>query len=398
MDEIAEKGYAAHWKYKVSLRLNSRLDNWLDRIKEMIESPQTDALSFLDDVKGYFFLDEISVFTPQGELRTLPAGSTVLDFAYAIHSELGNTCIGAKVDKKLVPSTSTLGNGQQVEIITSPRQTPKDDWLNHVMTTRAKSNIKLALRIEKRKFYRQGKEKLSGWFQQFEVKPTNQNFVKFLTTINISTLVDLYYAAAKDKIGVKDVKMFAASNFRNGWLNYISNSGQKGKDLPAVSEDRPAGVQANPPGTRKKAAVNKQQIPEFQVALCCNPILGDEVIGVLEKDAPIQIHRSKCVKVPELVTVYGKKLVKVDWGHYNTFSFMVEVKITGLDKKGLINEITRIISTDMDLNIKSFHIDANDGITFGTIILYVNHVNSLNDVLDRLRKVEGIERVERADN
>ncbi|MEI7982413.1 MAG: RelA/SpoT family protein, partial [Bacteroidota bacterium] len=184
MDEIAEKGYAAHWKYKESMNINNQLDNWLDRIKEMIESPDADALSFIDDVKGFFFLDEISVFTPQGELRTLPANSTVLDFAYAIHSELGHTCIGAKVDKKLAPINQALRNGQQVELITSRKQSPREDWLNYVVTTRAKSNIKIAVKNEKKKFTKQGKDKLGKWFLQFGIDFTQENIMKFLAANN----------------------------------------------------------------------------------------------------------------------------------------------------------------------------------------------------------------------
>lgn len=398
MDEVAEKGYAAHWKYKQALRLNSRLDNWLDRIKEMIESPQADAMSFLDDVKGYFFLDEISVFTPQGELRTLPAGSSVLDLAYAIHSELGNSCIGAKVDKKLVPSTYKLGNGQQVEILTSPKQTPREEWLNHVMTTRAKSNIKFSLRIEKKKYSRTGKEKLSSWFNQFGVKPTHQNFIKFLTVNNFSTLVDLYYDAARDKIGIKDVKLFAASNFRNGWISYISTAGSKTREQAGNTDDKLSKPEVVPNSVAEAEKTLPDRVPEFQVAVCCNPIPGDDVIGLMENGKPIQIHRGSCGRVAELVTVFGHKPVQVDWSHADAFSFMVEIKLTGLDKKGLINEITRIISTDLDLNIKSLNIDAVEGITIGKIILFVNHLSSLNDVLDRIGRVEGIEQVERVTN
>jgi GTP pyrophosphokinase len=398
MDEIAEKGYAAHWKYKQVLHFNSRLDNWLDRIREMIVSPQADALSFLDDVKGYFFLDEISVFTPQGELRTLPAGSSVLDLAYAIHSELGNSCIGAKVDKKLVPSTYKLANGQQVEILTSPKQTPKEDWLNHVMTTRAKSNIKFSLRIEKKKYSRSGKEKLTGWFNQIGLKPTHQNFVKFLTVNNFSTLVDLYYAAARDKIGVKDVKLFAASNFRDGWINYISNAGKVSKEQNGSAMGKTTLAEPGTTGVIPALQAQPERLPEFQVADCCNPIPGDDVIGLMENGKPIQIHRGSCTRVAEFVTLFGQKLVQVDWNHADMFSFMVEIKITGIDKKGLINEITRIISTDLDLNIKSLNIDAVDGITVGKIILFVHHLSSLNDVMDRIGHIEGIEGVERVLN
>lgn len=244
MDEVAEKGYAAHWKYKESFHISSKLDNWLDRIKEMIESPDADAISFIDDVKGFFFLDEISVFTPSGEMRILPANSTVLDFAYAIHSELGNNCIGAKVDKKLVPISHILRNGQQVEIITSNKQTPREEWLTYVVTTRAKTNIKQAVKEEKKTFSKLGKEKLEKWFHQFDVAFQAEQIRKFQAVSNFPSLVDLYYSAATDQIGIKDVKIFAASNYRNGWLNYVTKSAKKNKEIiqhEAVTDiERPA--------------------------------------------------------------------------------------------------------------------------------------------------------------
>lgn len=395
MDDVAEKGYAAHWKYKESLHVNSRLDNWLDRIREMIESPESDALSFIDDVKGYFFLDEISVFTPQGELRSLPANSTVLDFAYAIHSELGDTCIGAKIDKKLAPITQQLRNGQQVEIITSKKQTPKEEWLNYVVTTRAKTNIKLAVRGEKKKFVKQGREKLGRWFQQLGIEVTNENIKKFLTVNNFKSLVDMYYAVSLDKIGIKDVKIFAASSFRNGWLNYINKQTGGVTDLA----DSPGAREAR--NLRKKEKTRLNVVTEdiqYQVSSCCNPIPGDEVIGLLQDhDYPLQIHRTKCPRVQEQITVFGNRLVKVNWMNNQSISFLVEIKITGLDKVGLINEITRIISNDLNLNIKSFHIEANQGITEGTIAVYVQNTDRLSLLMQELTKVEGITNVVRID-
>ncbi|MCX6280015.1 MAG: RelA/SpoT family protein [Bacteroidetes bacterium] len=395
MNEIAERGYAAHWKYKESLNMNSRLDNWLDRIKEMIESPEADALSFIDDVKGYFFLDEISVFTPQGELRTLPAGSTVLDFAYAIHSELGNTCIGAKVDKKLVPLPQILKNGQQVELITSQRQTPKEEWLGYVVTTRAKSSIKLTLRAEKKKFSKTGKEKLSNWFQQLGVPFTNENIRNFLSTLNFSSLVDLFYAAAKDKIGIKDVKLFAASGFRSGWLNYISRKTIKTK------EENPENKNHSPYFRNESidTVTDNDDITDgYEVACCCNPIPGDDVIGLIASDAtPVQIHRSKCLRAQELITSFGNRLVRVYWAEQESVSFQAEIKITGIDKKGLINEITRIISNELDLNIKSLKIEEVNGLTHGSITLYVSHISNLKDVVNNLNMIEGITHVSRVD-
>jgi guanosine-3',5'-bis(diphosphate) 3'-pyrophosphohydrolase len=318
MDEIAEKGYAAHWKYKEYMNINSRLDNWLDRIREMIESPEADALSFVDDVKGYFFLDEISVFTPQGELRTLPASSTVLDFAYAIHSEVGNTCIGAKVDKKLVPINHFLRNGEQIEIITSKKQIPKEEWINYVVTTRAKSNIKIALKKEKRRYFKHGREKMEKWFNQNNIAFTNENIRNFLSSVNYSTLEDLYYDVSHDKIGPKEVKQFVTANEKTGWLRFINF-------IP----------------TRKTSTGNEKN----------------------DKKEPVP--------------------------------FLAGFKITGIDKIGLINDVTRMISSDMNLNIKSFHLDTHDGITEGEVVLSLEDPAVLKKLLHNLNQIEGIKKANR---
>ncbi|MEI7663405.1 MAG: TGS domain-containing protein, partial [Bacteroidota bacterium] len=367
----------------------------LDRIKEMIESPESDAISFLDDVKGFFFLDEISVFTPQGELRTLPANSTVLDFAYAIHSELGDTCIGAKVDKKLAAINHVLKNGQQIEIITSRKQTPKEEWLSYVVTTRAKTNIKLAVRQEKKKFVKPGREKLGKWFLQLGIEFSNENVKKFLAVNNIGSIVDLYYAAAQDKIGIKDVKAFAASSFRNGWLNFVLKNTNKGKGAPVEEQDIKGGSKPNPADFT--AAEPGRRIA-FEVATCCNPIPGDEVIGFTDANhVPLQIHRTKCPKAQEMMSVYGTRMVKVNWMNQESISFLTDIKVTGIDRKGLINEITRIISNDLNLNIKSFHIEADKGLTTGSITLFVQDITTLNEALDNLTMIEGITHVDRVD-
>jgi len=391
MDEIAEKGYAAHWKYKEAMHMNSRLDNWLDRIKEMIESPDADALSFLDDVKGFFFLDEISVFTPQGELRSLPANSTVLDFAYAIHSELGDTCIGAKVDKKLVPLTHVLRNGQQVEIITSVKQKPREEWLNYVMTTRARTNIKLAVRAEKKKFVKSGKEKLTKWFAAMGLDFSNENVRQFISATNFGSPIDLYYAISMGTVGLKDVKLFSASKVRTGWLNYV----KKGSSGTAAPNDGiltgKASLQASEPYSGEK-----QPGLDFRIASCCNPIPGDEVTGIMTSPGtPMEIHRTKCPKAQELMTVYGNMQVEVNWANHESISFLADIKVTGIDRQGLINEITRIISNDLNLNIKSLHIDGMNGLTEGFISIYVRNTANLNIVMEKLNLVEGITHVTR---
>jgi GTP diphosphokinase / guanosine-3',5'-bis(diphosphate) 3'-diphosphatase len=397
MDEIAEKGYAAHWKYKDSMKFNSRLDNWLDRIREMIESPDTDALSFIDDVKGYFFLDEVTIFTPSGELRTLPANSSVLDFAYAIHSEIGMTCVGAKVDKRLVPINHILKNGEQIEIITSKNQAPKDEWLNYVVTTRAKVNIKLGLKKEKKKYFKQGKEKLEKLFLRNEIEFTHENIRKFITINNIPTLIDLYYNIALDRIGQKEVKVFAASVMKPGWLNFMIHPKRKTNTDGATHKDPGPGIVNGDPKTEESAARNMHQLG-YEISSCCNPIPGDEIIGLdLSPNKPIQIHRIKCIKALELMARFGNRVVKIDWKNQESISFLAGIKISGLDKLGMINDISKIISNELNLNIKSFHLEAKNGLTEGEVMLYVRDTDTLNHLLSDLHKIDGIKKVARVD-
>jgi GTP diphosphokinase / guanosine-3',5'-bis(diphosphate) 3'-diphosphatase len=399
MDEVAERGYAAHWKYKESFNISSKLDNWLDRIKEMIESPDSDALSFIDDVKGFFFLDEISVFTPTGEMRILPANSTVLDFAYAIHSELGNTCIGAKVDKKLVPINQPLKNGQQVEVITSSKQTPREEWLTYVMTTRAKTNIKQAVKEEKKLFSKQGREKLEKWFKQFSLDFKQEQIKQFQAVNNYPTLIDLYYSAATDKIGLKDVKIFAASNYRDGWINYVSRTSASQKAiLPSEagsSSGHPSDGQTGQVGEVLQGDVTTYG---YQVASCCNPIPGDEVIGLMPSESSkTEIHRTKCTQAMEMISQHGIHFVKLNWTNNEFISFLTSIRINGIDKKGLINEITKIISNELNLNIQAFSIQADKGITEGQISLFVRDATTLSNVLDKLKLIEGVTTVRRVD-
>jgi GTP pyrophosphokinase len=397
MDEIAEKGYAAHWKYKDSMKFNSRLDNWLDRIREMIESPDTDALSFIDDVKGYFFLDEVTVFTPSGELRTLPANSSVLDFAFAIHSEIGMTCVGAKVDKRLVPINHILKNGEQIEIITSKNQAPKDEWLNYVVTTRAKVNIKLGLKKEKKKYFKQGKEKLEKMFLRNEIEFTHENIRKFITLNNIPTLIDLYFNIALDRIGQKEVKFFAASGMKPGWLNFMIHPMRRTHtDRTSHKNPEPANVNGDLK-TAESAVQNMHQLG-YEISTCCNPIPGDEIIGLdLSPNKPIQIHRTKCSKALELMASFGNRVVKIDWKNQESISFLAGIKISGLDKLGMINDISKIISNELNLNIKSFHLEAKNGLTEGEVMLYVRDTDTLNHLLSDLHKIDGIKKVARVD-
>lgn len=393
MDEIAEKGYAAHWKYKEQLNLNNRLDNWLDRIREMIESPDNDALAFLDDVKGYFFLDEISVFTPQGELRTLPANSTVLDFAYAIHTEIGNACIGANVDRKLVPINYELKNGEQVEVLTSKKKAAKEEWLDFVVTTRAKSGIKLFLKTEKKKHGKTGKEKLETWFLEAGLEFSRENISKFMAVNNFDTLIDLYYSVDTDKTTAKDVKLFASLNEKGGWANLDTRPKKKhsaGDSQPGLSG---IGSMINRDGLRKIINGDPDQLT-FHLASCCNPIPGDDIIGlVITEDHPVQIHRTSCPKSIELISRFGNRFIKLNWTKTDAGSFLTGIRITGIDRIGLVNELTKIISAQLNLNIKSLSIDARNGLTEGEVRLFVQSTRTLNKLIENVKKIEGVTNV-----
>ena len=388
MDEVAEKGYAAHWEDKDTIKVSSELDRWLDRIKEMLDSSDDNALAFIDDIKGYFFLDEISIFTPQGELRTLPANSSVLDFAYAIHTEIGNTCIGAKLDKKLVPISAKLKNGQQVEIITSSRQTPNEEWLDYVVTTRAKSKIKQSVKDYKKQFQESGERKLQGWFERFHIEFSEENIKHFQVASKFTTIIDLFYAVAQDKIGIKDVKAFAMVNQKNGWLTFLTKPVTKVKSQKAVTE-----VSALQ-GSLKASEEHKG----FEVAACCNPIPGDEVIGlVASEQLPIQIHRTNCPRGIELMSSFGNKMVKVSWINREEISFLTGLKINGIDRIGMLADITQVITSEHNLNIKSFKIEAKSGYTESEVKLYVQDLRTLNRLLMNLREIEGIRNVIRVD-
>lgn len=395
MDEIAEKGYAAHWKYKETLHLSNRLDNWLDRIREMIENPEPDALTFLDDVKGYFFLDEISVFTPQGELRTLPLTSTVLDFAYAIHSEVGNSCIGAKVDKKLVPLSYPLKNGEQIEVLSSSKQTPKEEWLNIVVTTRAKTSIKMALKKEKKKYFKHGKEKLERYFQQCDIPFSNDNLKDFLAASKLTTQLELFYAVSHDKIGLKEVKNFIAEPSKSSWRRFIpiKMPGKQNPGSDVTSSTTIASGNTKKPG---KIVIHNMDPLKYTIATCCRPIPGDDMIALVTSfNQPAEVHQAKCSKATELISSYGNNFYKIEWAPVEPIPFLTGIKLVGRDRIGMISEITRIISSELMINIKSFHMDVRDELTEGEVMLYVQDSTTLNQLIKNLKNIEGIRNVNR---
>ncbi|WP_443946332.1 RelA/SpoT family protein [Pedobacter sp. AW1-32] len=386
MNEIAEKGFAAHWKYKESSNDNG-LDQWIHKVRDMLNNPEANALDFLDDFKMNLFSDEIFIFTPKGALIQLPLGATALDFAFEIHTDVGATCIGAKVNHKLVPISYKLQNGDQVEIITSNKQTPKEDWLNIVVTAKAKSKIKSSLKEEKRKIAETGKEILERKLKSLKITYNTDNLNKISYYFKLPSTQELFINVALGKIELKDIKEYlsAEKEVENRVLERPDNSvdGIKSKikgsesDILLIGED--------------------MQKIDYTLAACCNPIPGDDVFGFITVSDGIKIHRTNCPNATQLMANYGYRVVKAKWNKQKELTFLTGLRIVGIDDVGLINNLTKVISNDFKVNMRSITVDTNEGIFEGSIMIFVNDTEHLENLVNNLLKVRGVTGVTRFD-
>ncbi|HVW12539.1 MAG TPA: bifunctional (p)ppGpp synthetase/guanosine-3',5'-bis(diphosphate) 3'-pyrophosphohydrolase [Mucilaginibacter sp.] len=388
MNEIAEKGFAAHWKYKESTT-DSGLDQWVQKVREMLKNPELNALDFLDDFKMNLFSDEIFIFTPKGMLIQLPQGATALDFAFEIHTDVGATCIGAKVNHKLVPLGYKLQNGDQVEIITSSKQTPKEDWLNIVVTAKAKAKIKSALKEEKRKIADEGKEILERKMKSLKITYNSDNIHKLSYYFKLASTQDLFFNVAKGLIDMKDLKEYQATEkvveskpqdkIDNEQVqSLLRNIKTKDSDILLIGED--------------------MQKIDYKLATCCNPIPGDDVFGFITVSDGIKIHRTNCPNAAKLMANYGYRIVKARWTNQQELAFLTGLRITGIDDVGLINKLTTVISNDFKVNIRSITVDSDNGIFEGSIMVYVNDTEHLDNLIKKLKAVKGITTVTRFDS
>jgi GTP pyrophosphokinase len=388
MDEIAEKGYAAHWKYKESASENA-LDEWIAKIRELLENPDSNALDFLDDFKLNLFAEEIFVFTPKGELKTLPFDATALDFAYEIHSHVGNRAIGAKVNNRLVPLSYAMKSGDQVEIISSNKQKPKEEWLNFVATAKAKTKIKEALRAEKKKKAEEGKEVLLKKLEQWKVIPSKANMTRLMDFFDLPFVIDLHFRIATGSISMKHLR--DAIN-TDGSIKSRVKAKAKGdhKTLEEIVKD----VRGNAGTMVIGQGIDKI---DYKIAPCCNPIPGDDVCGFITVDEGIIIHRTNCSNAIALMSNFAYRIVKAKWTNEEKISFLAGINVQGIDEVGIVNNITRIISNELNVNMRSLSFDSNDGIFDGTIMVFVNDTNHLTELIDKLKKVPGVQRAFRMD-
>ncbi|MGV3546217.1 MAG: RelA/SpoT family protein [Pedobacter sp.] len=388
MNEIAEKGFAAHWKYKESSNDNG-LDQWIQKVREMLSNPESNALDFLDDFKMNLFSDEIFIFTPKGALLQLPLGATALDFAFEIHTDIGAKCIGAKVNHKLVPLSYKLQNGDQVEIITSSKQTPKEDWLNIVMTAKAKSKIKSSLKEEKRKIAEEGKEILERKLKSLKITYNTDNLNKLSYFFKLQSTQDLFISVATGKIELKDLKEYIASE------KEIENRGSE----RATDNERIDALLKKVKGPESDVLLIGEDLQkiDYTLAACCNPIPGDDVFGFVTVNEGIKIHRTNCPNAAQLMANYGYRVVKAKWNKQQELSFLTGLRIVGIDDVGLINSLTKVISNDFKVNIRSITIDTDDGIFDGSIKVFVNDKEHLDNLIKNLLAVKGITGVTRFD-
>jgi len=389
MNEIAEKGFAAHWKYKESSNDNG-LDQWILKVREMLSNPEANALDFLDDFKMNLFSDEIFIFTPKGALLQLPLGATALDFAFEIHTDVGAKCIGAKVNHKLVPLSYKLQNGDQVEIITSSKQVPKEDWLNIVVTAKAKSKIKSSLKEEKRKIAENGKETLERKLKSLKITYNTDNLNKLTYFFKLQSTQDLFIGVATGKIELKDLKEYLTSE------KEVENRGNDYKTTDNQHIEALLSKVKGPASDILLIGEDLQKI-DYTLAVCCNPIPGDDVFGFVTVNEGIKIHRTNCPNAAQLMANYGYRVVKAKWNRQQELTFLTGLHIVGIDDVGLINNITKVISNDFKVNMRSITVDTNDGIFDGSIKVFVNDKEHLDQLISNLLEVKGVTGVTRFD-
>jgi len=389
MDELAEKGYAAHWKYKDSAN-ESQLDEWIRKIREILENPQDNALEFLDDFKLNLFAEEIFAFTPKGEMKTLPINATALDFAFDIHTQVGEKCIGAKVNHKLVPLSYKLKSGDQVEVLTSSKQTPKEDWLNYVVTARAKAKIKNALKEERRKVAEEGREMLERKFNHLKIDFTVPNINSLANYFKLPSSQELFYRVAVGNINLKHLKDFRQEQ---GTIVHKTGSIKKAEAAPSLEQ-----MVANARGKSDMLVIgeNLNKI-DYKLSPCCSPIPGDDVFGFVTINEGIKIHRVNCPNAVQLLSNYAYRVVKAKWTSQELISFLAGIKITGIDEVGLVSNITKIISNELNVNMRSISFDTNDGTFDGSVTVFVHDTHHLTELMKKLKKVHGVLTVTRMD-
>jgi len=390
MNEIAEKGLAAHFKYKEGSQNEDRFDKWFVQIREALSNQQEEGIDFLQDFKTSFLAEEIYVYTPKGEVKMLPINSSALDFAFYIHTAIGSKCIGAKVNHKLVPISHKLRSGDQIEIITSNKQKPNEDWLNNVVTAKAKNSIKDALREDKKTIAEEGKYTLQRKLESFGAPYSPYNIDQLVNYYKQPSQLDLHFKISKKQIDLKELKLFLV----------LGDKIEAPKPIHVAPEP---GQETNTskfvPKKESELIIFGESSDQIKYSLgkCCNPIPGDDVFGFVSTGKGLIIHRTSCPNATQLLANYGHRVVKTKWAKNKEISFLTGLSIVGMDDVGVVNNITTIISGELKINIAAITIESKDGLFEGTIKVYVHDKDELEVLVEKIKSVSGIQQVNRFD-
>ena len=400
MDEIAERGLAAHWKYKEGggSEDEGELEKWLRTIKEILDDPQPDAIDFLDTIKLNLFASEIFVFTPKGDLKTMPQNSTALDFAFSLHTDIGSHCIGAKVNHKLVPLSHKLQSGDQVEILTSKSQRVQPEWEVYATTARARAKIAAILRKEAKAYQKEGETILNEFFKNEDIRMDDAALDKLTRLHGFHTRDELLVAIGNKRVvlGDADKNVFKEKQNSN-WKKFLTFSfGNKdNKDAKEQPEEKTPQEKIN---TKQILKLTEETISKnYIMADCCHPIPGDDVLGYIDEQNRVVIHKRQCPVATRLKSSYGNRIIATEWDTHKDLSFLVTIYIKGIDSMGLLNEVTQVISRQLNVNIRKLTIETNDGIFEGKIQLYVHDVDDVRTICNNLKQIQNIKQVTRVE-
>jgi guanosine-3',5'-bis(diphosphate) 3'-pyrophosphohydrolase len=394
MDEIAEKGFAAHWKYKGIKKQENVYDNWLDNIREILEAKHANAMDFVNDFKTNLFSEEVYVYTPKGDMRIVPKGATALDFAFEIHTDVGYHAAAIKVNNKLVPMGYKLNNGDQVQVITNKNQKPNEDWLKMVVTGKARSKIRSAMKEERRKIGEYGKEALERKLKNLKLD-FEENVDIIAKQLGFRNRVDFYYALTQEDVRISDIKNYT---IENGKIVFKKDEDEEVKIAPIDEELKK--IQRPAKANRSNILVNGEpaDMYQFSLATCCNPVQGDEIFAYLTTKEGLKIHRTSCSNATHILANYGYRVLKADWEGSVSNNFVVELLVTGVDSgPGVIQMLTNELSNNLGINIKSFSIEGREGFFEGRIGIVVLNKDQLNLVVQSLERLPGISSVIRTD-
>ena len=404
MDEIAEQGFAAHWKYKDGEDVEftedeTELNDWLRTIKEILDDPQPDAMDFLDAIKLNLFASEIFVFTPKGEIRTMPAGCTALDFAFSIHTFLGSHCIGAKVNHKLVPLSHKLESGDQVEILTSNSQHVQASWVNFVSTAKAKGKIQAILRRDSRELQKKGEALLAEFLQKNQIESKPEVIGQLAVFHEVENLEDFYQALGNKTIllGEKDLDELAGKNVTTGkgsWRKLVPFLGRNKQKLVEDVPQQQLFVVPEKFNRKKPIFISEDTIGQYKFKHCCHPIPGDDILGYIDNKHQIEIHKRACPVADKLKSGFGNRILDAKWDMHKRMFFDATIRMQGIDRMGILVDISRVITSQMSVNIHKLTIGSNDGVFDGSIELRVHDREDVRAIIDELKKIEGTQDVQ----